>query len=392
MLKNSKNTNNKYKLKLLFVATTVYSTNSALSAHLNALSDDFDVTLCTNLKTGVLTKEIGSNINIIHIDIERKIEIFKDIRALFQIFRILKKLSPDAVHSVTPKAGLLLMLAANFAGLPYRFHTFTGQVWTNHSGFRRRFLILFDKIIAGLATQVFADGLTQCDFLASENVVSRLKISVLGGGSIAGVDIKKFNKNSDIRRFLRLKHNTPDGYFIFLFVGRLVFDKGIVDLIEAFNLVSKQKSDIALWLVGPDEEFVEKKISAKYYISDEVKFIGSYSDPQDYMAASDTLVLPSYREGFSTVIIEAAASMLPTIGYDINGIKDPIVNNKTGLLVNKGDVRGLASAMFELCGNLAKTQAMGQHARYRTVTLYSQDRITAAWKDFYRQVFSDNFK
>ena len=374
------------KKKLLYVVTTPFSVNSALLSHVKYLSEYYDICLCTNLHVGELKKDIYDCCVVRHIDIERKISIICDVKALMQIIIIITKFSPDAVHSLTPKAGLLAMTAGFLKRVPFRFHTFTGQVWANAQGSWRIFLKLFDKIIALLATNIFTDSHSQCDFLRKEKIIGHKNISVLGEGSIAGVDLNRFFPSTEIKKAVREQNLISIEDIVFNFVGRLAHDKGIFDLIDAFKIVNNQHKNTRLIIVGPDDDNILPLLMERSSeIAHRILWVGNSSVPENYNQAADILVLPSYREGFSTVIIEAAACGVPAIGYAVNGINDPIVDGETGILVEKGNVQELAKTMLNLSIDKAEIKKLGNNARVRVEQSFKDIFVSESWLAMYKK-------
>jgi glycosyltransferase involved in cell wall biosynthesis len=375
------------KDSILFVATTPFAVNAFLRIPLLALSDLYEITLCVNLEAYPLADEVASAVRVRHIDIARKISLRRDLQALFQLLRCFREIRPSTVHSLTPKAGLLAMLAGWLAGVPWRFHTFTGQVWATRTGVARFLLKGIDRLIALFANRVFADSASQCRFLENEGVVRCGGVIMLGSGSVAGVDLARFRPNLATRAALRAQAGIDDLVLVFLFVGRLVRDKGVFDLIQAFASLRTQHERWELWMVGPDEEGLQAGLQAESKrLEARVRWFGPASCPERYMAAADVLVLPSYREGFGSAIIEAAACGGPAIAYRIDGVVDAIVEGGTGCLVSKGDVAGLAQAMKSLGSDPEMLRDMGRAARRRAVMDFSCSKICLEWVAFYRSV------
>lgn len=378
------------KHSLVFVATTPFSVNAALRSHLLALVKAHEVTLCVNTTAYPLVEELAHAVRIRHIDIVRKIEPWKDLIALYQLFKCFREIRPATVHSVTPKAGLLAMMAAWLSGVDFRFHTFTGQVWATKTGIVRELLKGIDRLIALCASRVFADGLSQCRFLEGEGIVRRGGVTMLGQGSIAGVDLTRFSPNPVARLALRHELGVAEAVPVFLFVGRIVRDKGVFDLVEAFASLNAKHGLWELWMVGPDEDGLQTSLKAEgKRLGARIRWLGPTHEPERYMAAADVFVLPSYREGFSTVIIEAAACGIPTIGSRINGVVDAIVEESTGCLVNKGDIRELTQVMERIGSDRKVLSDMGQAAKSRAINNFSSSTVSAAWLSFYSSVLSN---
>lgn len=378
------------KSSLVFIATTPFAVNAFLRTHLRALADNHDVTLCVNTLAYPLVDEIARSVRVRHIDIARKISPWQDLRALFQLVRCFREIQPSTVHSITPKAGLVSMLAGWLAQVPWRFHTFTGQVWATKSGFRRTLLKGIDRIIALLASRVFADSASQCRFLEDEGVVRPGGVSMLGQGSVAGVDLARFHPDSATRAALRAEISVAESVPVFLFVGRLVRDKGVFDLIKAFAKLNARHGKWELWMVGPDEESLQSTLRAEgERLGTRIRWFGPTPSPERYMAAADVFALPSYREGFGSVIIEAAACGIPTIAYRIDGVVDAIVEGSTGYLVEKGDVSAFAEVMEQLGSDPNRRLLLGQLARQRAVADFSSSKVSAAWLAFYGAILSE---
>jgi glycosyltransferase involved in cell wall biosynthesis len=210
---------------------------------------------------------------------------------------------------------------------------------------------------------------------------------MLGSGSISGVDHDIFKSNEVIRAENRKKFLISEDICLFLYVGRISKDKGIYDLLKAFAELKKKYRNIALWIVGPDEEGIAEKLNyqdPELYSS--INWIGLSSNPEIYMASADILLLPSYREGFGTVIIEAASCSLPTIAYKIDGVIDAIVDGQTGLLVKKGDIRDFRNKMEVLYCDPRLRLKLGASAQKRANADFSSRTITKAWLAFYRHL------
>jgi glycosyltransferase involved in cell wall biosynthesis len=291
------------------------------------------------------------------------------------------------VHSVTPKAGLLAMTAARLAGVRHRIHTFTGQVWVTKKGGGRFLLKMMDRILAWMTSQPLVDSPSQRDFLVQAGVLRRNRGRVLGNGSISGVDTRKFKPDSEIRKKIRQNLGIPEDSLIFLFLGRINRDKGVLDLAEAYCRFRELENDGHLLLVGPDEAGMRPLIEvASGEFRDQVYFAGKTSVPQDFMAASDVFCLPSYREGFGSVIIEAASCGIPAIGSRIYGITDAIVENETGLLHEPGNTEQLQMCMTRLAQDDMLRRTMGLRARKRSLEQFSKEILNQALVDLYHEL------
>ena len=375
--------------RILFVVTTPLTANVFLLNHFQALSNYCTVFLCLNKNLHESIPELEQYVEVIHVGFQRKISLYNDLKTLFGLFFVVKRIKPIVIHSVTPKAGLIGMFAGLLSRVPFRWHTFTGQVWVTRKFISRAILKFFDKCIAYFATQIFTDSESQRQLLVKENIVLIDKISVLGFGSIAGVNIDRFYKNDEIRFECRGNLAVKNDACVFLFVGRLARDKGIFDLIHAFTLVSQKIENVELWVVGPDEEGLQSQLEELALLNKLlIRFIGASVVPENYMMSADVFVLPSYREGFGSVIIEAASCCIPSIAYRIDGVVDAIEDGVTGELIDLRNVEALAQSMISFAENSGKRIEMGKNARERVVKHFRSEEITKAWLDQYKSVLN----
>jgi glycosyltransferase involved in cell wall biosynthesis len=291
------------------------------------------------------------------------------------------------VQSITPKAGLLTMLSAWICRVPIRIHVFTGQVWVTRSGFSRWYLKSFDRLIAMLSTSVLADSPSQKKFLVAEGIVSALNIQVLADGSICGVDTSRFKPNAEAKKNIRAQLGIPEEATVALFMGRLKGDKGVLDLASAFGRLDPSFSSLYLVFVGPDEDGLGDQIlNLVSFGRNQVRFVGHVNNPEDYIAAADFLCLPSYREGFGLVTIEAAAVGIPTLASGIYGITDAIVDGVTGILHEPGDLAGIAEGLQTMAANPQTRISMGDAAQKRALELFSTSRIVNAQLSYYKSL------
>ena len=311
--------------------------------------------------------------------IPREISPWADLVSLLALSRSLREIRPDLVHSNTPKAGLLAAIAGCWRGVPIRLHTFTGQAWVERKGPVRWLSRLADRVITGLNIRCYADSASQRDFLISEGIASGENLRVLGAGSLGGVDLKRF----DIDRLrpaateLRAKLGIAAAAKVIVFVGRVTRDKGIVELVAAFGRLE----NAALVLVGPFEperDPLPAATRAEIERNPAIHAIGYDAHPERYLAFADLLCLPSYREGFGIVVIEAAALGVPCVGTRIVGLSDAVVDGKTGVLVPPKDMPALAGALDALLLDDALRAAMGVAARDRIVKDFDAEKLNAA--------------
>jgi glycosyltransferase involved in cell wall biosynthesis len=354
-----------------------------------ALSQDYRLTCVANCDDPGWLRKRGIAVPLIDVRIERAPSPSRDIRALWTLRRFFKKNRFDVVHSVSPKAGLLAMTAAALAGVPVRIHTFTGQIWANRSGLARSILKAMDRWLAAMATHIVVDGEAQRAFLLREGVLSAAKSRVLGHGSVGGVDIERYRPNEQLRAETRLRHDVPASAVAFLYLGRIKRDKGILDLARAFSHLASAHEEAYLFIVGVDEDRLEPEVReiCSHCVS-RLRFVDFTETPEIWLAASDVLCLPSYREGFSMAILEAASTGLPSLGSRIYGIADIIDEGVTGLLHTPGDVHEIAAKMRIFAEDEGMRRSFGSAARQYTHRYFTREMVLAALLDFYRQTIA----
>jgi len=368
------------KRRLCFVVSSDMTAKAFLLEHIRAAAQLHEVTVVANSQDRRALRALGVPVDITPVAIARRIAPLADLAALWALYRLFRRERFDLVHSVTPKAGLLAALAGALAGVRVRIHTFTGQVWATRAGFGRWLLKRIDALTAAACTHVLADSGSQRDFLVGEGVAAPARIEVLAQGSISGVDGARFRPDAGARARVRGEWDVPPDAVVFLYLGRLSNDKGLLDLARAFAEVPGAH----LALVGPDEEGLTKVIRAACGTQAAMlRFVGYTDHPQSYMAAADVFVLPSYREGFGSTVIEAAACGLPAIASRIYGLTDAVVDGVTGFLVAPRDPAALAQRMRELAGDAGLRQRLGVAARERALRDFSQAALTRATLEYY---------
>lgn len=373
------------KRKIVFVATVESAVTAFLLSHLKTLSNHFDITVIVNSDDVLFLKKQGVRVNVVPLKISRKIHLCFDFFCLVRLIIFFLKKRPSVIHSITPKAGLLAMLAAYLCMVPLRFHTFTGQVWANKKGLKKWLLKSIDSLIGRLTTFNIVDSSSQRDFLIQQKVLSEEKSIVFGSGSVSGVDLNRFKPNKQMMTKVRAELSIPENAFVFTYLGRLNRDKGILDLAQAFAEIQNNKA--FLLIVGPDEGgFVDKMKEINAHKSTQLRFVGFTNRPEEYLAASDALCLPSYREGFGSVIIEAAAMGIPAIASDIYGISDAVINQQTGLLHTPKDVNSITDAMEHFLKRPELVKKYGDSARERVKAEFDANVMSKYWLDFYFQV------
>lgn len=375
--------------KICIVATIGRPLIVFMKPHIDMLARYYDVTLIADATQEEVHELLGPNVKLISLGIERKIHILKDIKSLVLLYFIFKRENFISVHSLMPKSGLLAMVSGFLAGVPCRFHTFTGQVWANKIGFKRWGLKLLDKLVGYCATELLTDSFTQRKFLIDERVISPKKINVLANGSICGVDLSRFNFNAAVRCDIRSRLKIPSDVLVYLYLGRLTKDKGVLDLAVAFSRLVQKIPKVYLLIVGPDEERLDGKLNKIL-----THFKGNYQrvdftvQPELYMAASDVFCLPSYREGFGSVIIEAAAMQVPAIASNIYGLIDAVQNGQTGILHPPGDVDAIEECMLKMFNDKYFRSNLASGAYMRASADFSKELVVFEMMNFYKKNLS----
>lgn len=323
------------------------------------------------------------------IDFTRTLSPFKDLKALWQLIRLIKKEKPDIVHTHTPKAGLLGMMAAKFTGVKLRMHTVAGMPLMEASGSTKKILRITEKVTYFCAHKVYPNSYKLKDYMKEEFPAYENKFKIIGEGSSNGINTDYFSReyiDDHVIASLRTDHNIPITAIVFVFVGRIVEDKGIHELVEAFLEI---KEEAFLLLVGAFEDEREPvKAEIKEAISTHPRIIhvGFQKDIRPFLAASDIFVFPSYREGFPNVVLQAAAMELPCIVSDINGSNEIIAHNENGLIVPVKNAEKLRFAMEELLSKPKKRKELAAKARPSISQKYDQQKVWKAILEEYKSL------
>lgn len=316
------------------------------------------------------------------VPMERHISIGNDVKSLWNMIRVFRKERPYLVHSMTPKAGMICMVAAWITRVPRRVHTFTGLVWPTATGLKRRILMMTDWLTCACATHVIPEGKGVMNDLQQH--ITHKPMKVLGYGNVMGVDMERFNP----ARFTAQKDAET---FTFVFVGRIVGDKGINELVEAFVRLHDKYDKVRLVLVGRYEHDLDPVSDATRKIIDTNGAINAcgakYGDDllQQYVDA-DCFVMPSYREGFPNTVLEAGAMGLPSIVTDINGSREIIDNGKNGMIVPSKDTKALYEAMERMLTDNAAREMMRNNARQMIASRFERSFVQECQIDFYKEI------
>ncbi len=375
-------------MKRILRATTIAETFDLIKGLLAELSKHYDVQLLSSPgpKLDELSEKYGMKANAV--EMFRRITPTKDIKSLYQLVRVFRREKPDMVHSMTPKAGLLCMLAAWWTKVPIRVHTFTGLVWPTETGLKRRLLMLTDKITCACATHVIPEGDGVKHDMQNYHI-TRKPMRVLGHGNIRGVDMERFSRRQEV---LDMAEPIRDEErFTFVFVGRIVRDKGINELCEAFERIHSRHPEARLILVGPFEDELDPVSEAARNTIEhfpDVISVGRVFDDDVliYYAAADCFVFPSYREGFPNTVLEAGAMGLPSIVTDINGSREIIVEGENGTIIPSKDADALYDAMERMMTDREWRSKMAEKARQMIMDRFEQGYVQRCQLEFYEEI------
>ena len=373
---------------MAILAATPLTIHFFFQGHLKLFLKTFEVTLISNKKNDAYLPPLQLPIHEVSVDIARKISIFQDIKALYQLIILFRKNSFDIFFSVAPKAGFLGMLAAYVSRIPKRVHIFQGEVWASKSGPQRWLLKIADRTTAFLATELLAVSNSEKLYLEKEKIAPAGKIQVLGDGSICGVDTERFRPNSVIRDEIRKKLAIPLASTVIIFIGRMVRDKGLTELVDAFEAIATTRPNCFLLFVGPDEDgYAAQALEKLHQFRQQYCVVGYSNEIEKYLAAADLICLPSYREGFPVVILEAAAMEVPAVGTEIYGISDAILDRETGLLCKVKNVPSLIQSLEEIVDDELFRHSLGSAARARVQDKYISTVVQSRYQSFFQDLF-----
>ncbi|QBA65584.1 glycosyltransferase family 1 protein [Muriicola soli] len=368
----------KQNKKLVRITTIPESLKTLLTGQCQFMNQYFHVVGISS--DGIELDRVSKNegIRVIPLNMTRKITPAKDLVALLQLYRILKKEKPYIVHTHTPKAGVLGMIAAKMAGVPHRLHTIAGLPLLETKGLKRLLLNQVEKLTYASATKVYPNSKGLMDIVLKNKYTSASKLKVLANGSSNGIDTGYFNPElftAKERLILKQKLDISSQDVVFTFIGRIVKDKGINELISAFKQLLESQPNVKLLFVGDYEReqdpiFPENEVFMRQ--SDKIILVGWQNDVRPFLSISDCLVFPSYREGFPNVVMQAGAMGLYTIASDINGCNEIIQDQINGSLIPVKDSQALYNAMKNWIVNSQKIKEQG--AMYRKLIRESFER------------------
>ena len=373
------------KKKVIRISTIPMSLDVLLQGQLRMLAEHYEVVGVSSPGADLEKVEKREGIRTLAVPMERKIAPFKDLVSLIRLIRLFHREKPWMVHSITPKAGLLAMMAAWICRVPVRVHLFTGLVFPTTTGLKQKILMATDKLTCACATRVIPEGKGVKRDLEQFNITSK-PLEIIGNGNINGIDLDYFACTAEVEekaQAYRKKDTTT-----FCFVGRMVRDKGINELVAAFEKLHQAHPDTRLLLVGPFEDALDPVLPETKRMIEQhaaIEWMGWQKDIRPFLAASDVFVFPSYREGFPNVVIQAGAMELPCLVTDINGCNEIIEEGVNGCIIPSQDQQALYEAMEKLLDTELR-ETLRQQARPQIANRYERKALWKELLQFYRSL------
>ncbi|MCF8323171.1 MAG: glycosyltransferase family 4 protein [Flavobacterium sp.] len=380
------------KQTLVRITTVPLSLEKLLTGQLHFMSSFYNVIAISSDSKRLDKYGEQEKVAVFSLEMTRQITPIKDVLAVLKLYFFLKKTKPFIVHTHTPKAGIVGMLASKLAGVPNRLHTVAGMPLLEQVGLKRKILDFVEKLTYSCATKVYPNSFKMKDIIIENEYCTSSKLKVLGNGSSNGIDTSYFNTShfsEQDKDNLKLELGILPTDFVFVFVGRIVADKGINELIAAFKDIQKLRKEVKLLLVGPfeqeldplNEETLNQITSNKSIIS-----VGYQLDVRPYFAIANSLVFPSYREGFPNVVMQAGAMGLPCIVTDINGCNEIIEDKKNGCIIPVKNQKAIFELMINFIDDKQHFFEMQQNARAMIVSRFDQqlmwDTILQEYRSF----------
>lgn len=369
------------KHKLIRITTVPVSLHTLLDGQLRFMSDYYDVIGISSEDELLRAVEEKEKVRVKSVEMTRRISPLKDLKAVSTLYKIFRKEKPLIVHTHTPKAGTVGMLAAKLAGVPFRLHTIAGLPLLEARGNKRRLLEAVERATYACATHIYPNSVKMKEIILNNKFCSDNKLKVLGQGSTNGINTSYFSINhfsEEQKWYLKNQLKIEGDEFVYIFVGRLVTDKGINELVVAFEELYKQNKKTKLLLVGPEEPERDPLLpKTREAISTHpgIISVGHQADVRLYYAISDALVFPSYREGFPNVVMQAGAMQLPSIVTNINGCNEIIIDGINGIIVPSKSSIALFDAMKKLLEDTEFNRALKKNARTQITDRYEQKYI-----------------
>ena len=365
-----------------FVTTTIPETLIFYAGQMGMWNKHFEV--CAISSKEQMLKQFGREVGVRteFIDMAREPSPLKDAKSLWRFIKLFRKERPEIVHGGTPKASMLSMLAAWITRRPIRIYMCHGLRFEAFSGFKRKFLIFMEWLTCRCATDVICVSFGARNGLVATGACPNKKARVVGHGSPCGINLSRYSQPSDFQKdSFRKSINIAPCDFVFIFIGRIVRDKGVNELISAFNRLHARYNDVQLIVLGQFNDYNAVDESTRHEIetNPNIRYMGQQRDIRPYVMASDVLVLPSYREGLSTVLVEAGAMSMPAITCDVTGCNEIIEDGKNGLLIEPRNEDALYDAMEKMYTHRTRLPEIGKEARKLVAERYEESVV---WNNY----------
>ncbi len=377
--------------KLIRITTIPLSLDKLLSGQLQYMNNFYEVIAVSSDHEYLKKIGLRENVKTFPIEMSRKITPIKDLLAVFKIFLFLRKEKPLIVHSHTPKAGILAMIASKCAGVPIRLHTVAGLPLMETSGFKRFLLEKVEKLTYQCATKVYPNSTGLYNFILENKFIEPKKMKVIGNGTSNGINTAHFSTDQVSvceKQSIKKELGIIAQDFVFIFVGRLVGDKGINEVVQAFKKVIEQNAKIKLILVGmPEQELdpLENQTQEEINNNKNILFVGYQDDIRPYLAVSKALIFASYREGFPNVVLQAGAMGLPSIVTNINGCNEIITDGKNGIIIPVKNTKAIEKAVRTIVENNDFYTDLQSNTRKMITSRYEQKAVWEAILEEYRR-------
>lgn len=385
------------QVKIIRTATVSLSLDVLLPGQLAFLNNYFEIIACSGFDHHLQNVLEREKVKIKNIQMARPISPLRDFISLIKLYQFFKKEKPQIVHSITPKAGLLSMTAAFFAGVPVRIHTFTGLLFPYKKGIFQWLLLTMDKILCRFATHIIPEGQGVKNDLLAFNVTNK-PLEIIAHGNVNGIDVEYFNPEKidiDAVESFKLNHQLKNEHLKFVYIGRKVKDKGVEELIEAFYQIAKSNPLAKLIFVGPFEETdalsqgTLLKIDELVYKNVIIPF-GFKKDIRLFLKVADVLILPSYREGFPNVLLQALSMETPCIATNVSGCNEIIQHGKNGFLIEKQSINELKSTIEKYLSDKQILINQKNDCRTEICDKFANRLVWDALLKFYKKALNDD--
>lgn len=369
----------------LFITTTIPLTFIFFKGQPRLWKEKFDVCAVSSEPENLKMFAEEEGIRYKHIPMKREISLFSDVASLIRWIWLLLKERPYIVHGNTPKASLLSMVAAWITRRPVRIYMCHGLRYQGTEGKLRKLLMTMEKIACSCATHVISVSKGVADIMVADGLCKKEKMMVVGHGSAGGVDMDKFNPDK-VERDIRKEMGIPDDAFVFVFVGRVVKDKGVNELVSAFERIKANAHLLIVGRVESDQNPIDKKTTRSIENNPNIHAMGMQEDVRPYLKASDAFVLPSYREGFGMVLIEAGSMGLPCITTNITGCNEIIIPGENGAIVEPRNEEALYEVMNKWLENPDVVISMAANSRKMVEERYECHKVWEQYYKFYKSL------